>query len=367
VRPCTPRPLCLYEQVFFSRGGIAGGTPAFTAPRSWVRRHLARKHFELYPRDRYNPCSLTHLWGGAQMSNTAGRWEAALQRIIMLEVVALVVLVCGMVIYPPGVCGGSNRVTSLRLSAARQIAQAHLAYAQDYDERFCPAVVDNPASEPPKGTDYAASWMRLLGSYVESQGVFYLPAQATPRGVSREQTRTRAWGMPMRWRFYSGSDPSPTNMWKTPFGEAMMDGIGGYHRVGDSNYFGSGPAQFCEQRRGKLRPEVIPSYSTADIARPAETVLVLEALSFEYGMTCRLRVPAPRDAVDKSSSYHGLNFAPRLQDGYVYKNGYKYRTGHGFVAYADGHAKRIFGTESLFAIHRRADGAPYYRMQYVRE
>jgi hypothetical protein len=302
------------------------------------------------------------------MSNTAGRWEAALQGIIMLEVVALLIFVCGVIIYPPGMCGGgSNRVASLRLSAAKQIALAHQAYAADYDERFCPAVMDNPESELPKGTDYAASWVRLLEPYVESQNVFYLPAQATPRGISREQTRTRSWGMPMRWRFYSGSDPSPTNLWQTPFGAAMMDGVGGYHRVGNSNYFGAGPAQFCGQRRNNLRPEVIPSYSTADIVRPAETVLVLEALSFEYGMTCRLRVPAPKDAVDTSSPYHGLNFAPRLRDDYVYKNGYKYRTGHGFVVYGDGHAKRIFGTESLFVIHRRADGAPYYRMQYVRE
>jgi len=50
----------------------------------------------------------------------------------------------------------------------------------------------------------------------------------------------------------------------------------------------------------------------ADIARPAETVLVVEALSFEYGMTCRLRMPAPKDAVDASSPYYGLNYAPRL-------------------------------------------------------
>ena len=301
------------------------------------------------------------------MSNTSGRWETALRVLIKLEAFALVVFVCGLIIYPPGMCGHPQRTAVLRLSAARQIAQAHLAYAEDYDERFCPAVVDNPDSEPPDGTDYAASWMRLLEPYVENAEIFTLPKQAVPWDVSRAQTRTRSWGMPMRWRFYSGSDPSPTNLWQTPFGAAMMDGIGGYHRVGDSNYFGEASAKFCGQRGGNPRPEVIPSYSLADIVRPAETVLFLDALSFEYGMTCRLRAPAPKDAVDTASPYHGLNYMPRLLGKYRTRNGFRYREGHGFVVCADGHAKRIFHTEQLFRIHRCADGAPYYRMQYARE
>jgi hypothetical protein len=209
--------------------------------------------------------------------------------------------------------------------------------------------------------------VRLLEPYVKSQAIFYLPAQATPLSVSREQTRLRTWGMPMRWRFYSGSDPSPTNLWQTPFGAAMMDGIGGYHRVGDSNYFGAAPALFCGQRGGNPRAEVIPSYSVADIARSAETVLVVEALSFEYGMTCRLRAPAPKDAVDASSPYYGLNYAPRLLGEYRVRNGFRYREGRGFVVFAAGHARQIFRTEQLFMINHRADGAPYYRMQYARE
>ena len=302
------------------------------------------------------------------MGDSSQRWAAALRALIKLEVFALAAVVCGVIIYPPGWCGRlGNRVAALRLPVAKQIGQAHLAYAQDYDERFCPAVLDNPASEPPNGTDYAASWVRLLEPYVKSQAIFYLPAQATPLSVSREQTRLRTWGMPMRWRFYSGSDPSPTNLWQTPFGAAMMDGIGGYHRVGDSNYFGAAPALFCGQRGGNPRAEVIPSYSAADIARPAETVLVVEALSFEYGMTCRLRVPAPKDAVDASSPYYGLNYAPRLLGEYRTRNGYRYREGQGFVVCADGHARRIFRTGQLFMINHRADGAPYYQMQYARE
>ena len=149
------------------------------------------------------------------MGDSSQRWAAALRALIKLEVFALAAVVCGVIIYPPGMCGHPCRTATIRLAVARQVGQAHLAYAQDYDERFCPAVSDNPASEPPNGTDYAASWVRLLEPYVKSQAIFYLPAQATPLGVSREQTRLRTWGMPMRWRFYSGSDPSPTNLWQT--------------------------------------------------------------------------------------------------------------------------------------------------------
>jgi len=94
---------------------------------------------------------------------------------------------------------------------------------------------------------------------------------------------------------------------------------------------------------------------------------VVEALSFEYGMTCRLRVPAPKDAVDALSPYYGLNYAPRLLGEYQTRNGYRYREGQGFVVCVDGHARRLRHTELLFIINHRADGAPYYRMQYARE
>jgi hypothetical protein len=53
------------------------------------------------------------------------------------------------------------------------------------------------------------SWVRLLEPYVKSQAIFYLPAQATPLSVSREQTRLRTWGMPMRWRFLFGQRSQP--------------------------------------------------------------------------------------------------------------------------------------------------------------
>jgi hypothetical protein len=89
------------------------------------------------------------------MGDSSQRWAAALRALIKLEVFALAAVVCGVIIYPPGWCGRlGNRVAALRLPVAKQIGQAHLAYAQDYDERFCPAVLDNPALG-------AAEWYRL--------------------------------------------------------------------------------------------------------------------------------------------------------------------------------------------------------------
>jgi hypothetical protein len=216
------------------------------------------------------------------MSNTAKRWETVLRVLIKLEAFALLVFLCWWVTSPPPLdgCGGRlSLVVSWRLSEAKQIAQAHMAYAQDYDERFCPAVVDNPDSEPPDGTDYAASWIRLLEPYVESQDVFYLPAQAVPRGVSRKQTRTRSWGMPMRWRFYSGSDPSPTNLWQTPFGAAMIDGIGGYHRVGNSNYFGAVPNAV---REGVMQNESLTKLVLTAVVLGAILLFCVGSIAYDY-------------------------------------------------------------------------------------
>lgn len=286
------------------------------------------------------------------MTNRQRDPNAVLRSIIWLEMAIVLFVFIFFPVFASG-CGRPRHLTS-RLNSAKQIAIAHLMYASDY-ERFCPAVVDNPESEPPTGTDYAASWMRCLEPYVKVKDIFGLR-------YDFQKTLTRSWGMPMRWRFYSGSDPSPTNMWRTPFGEAMMDGIGGYHRVGDSHYFGEAPAKFCGQRGGQLRSDVVPSYSETDILRPAETVLILDALSFEYGMTCRLRVPAPKDAADRASPYHGLNFAPRIER----RLGFWYRSPVGVVAFADGHAKPM-KVKQLFAIATDSSGAPYYKAQYVRE
>lgn len=245
-------------------------------------------------------------------------------------------------------------------SFAQKVASAHLMYMQDYDERFCPAVVDNPDSEPPSGTDYPASWQRLLEPYGASD--FNAPYRVYSDRSPKETRKIRFWGMPMRWRFYSGRDASADNLWATPFGAAMMDGVGGYHRMGNSNYFGEGPARFCGQRRGNLRPRFLPSYTLADIARPAETALVLEALSFEYGMTCRLPVPAPRDATDQTSYYHGLNFRNRTAN----RHGFWYGSWEGVVIFTDGSCKRM-KPEQLFAIRTGVNNVPFYTFQYVRE
>ncbi len=299
------------------------------------------------------------------MTHKNKNWDKVLSVLILFS--PLVVMIGATAFFPvfSTRCSSSNDPNKVFSLQAKSIAFAHLMYAYDHDERFCPAVVDNPESEPPEGTDYAASWMQVLEPYVRNNAVYELPAGFLSSSSRVKDGRTRSWGMPMRWRFYSGSDPDGNNLWATRFGTAMMDGVGGYHRVGASNYFGAGPAKFCGQRGGDMRPRVVPSYTLADIERPFETALILNALSFEYGMTCRLPVPAPRDAIDESSHYYGINFVPRLRFRGMKPESHGYRTGEGIVAFVEGHARRMT-TEQLFTIEHDSRGVPYFKHQYTR-
>jgi catechol 2,3-dioxygenase-like lactoylglutathione lyase family enzyme len=175
-----------------------------------------------------------------------------------------------------------------------------------------------------------------------------------------------SYGMLMRWRFYSGRDPGATNLWATGFGAAMMDGVGGYQFTPGASYFGSAPARFCGQG-GTQADRFAPSYTFAQIARPAEVAVIADALGFDYGMTCRNRYPAPADALDASSPYRGLNFAGRYAyEGERLYQGVPYRLGVGAVGFADGHVAGM-RTERLFTIFTTASGVPAYRYQYAGE
>ena len=67
-------------------------------------------------------------------------------------------------------------------------------------------------------------------------------------------------------------------VWAAPFGTAMWEGLGG----------------FCGPPIGDFRQEA-PSWCEAQVARPAETILVCDHLVFEWGLMAReLYYPAPR-------------------------------------------------------------------------
>jgi catechol 2,3-dioxygenase-like lactoylglutathione lyase family enzyme len=206
------------------------------------------------------------------------------------------------------------------------------------------------------GTDITFFPWRNIASPQEGAGLVREIWLAAPAASLISGGIIFSYGMLMRWRFYSGRDPGATNLWATGFGAAMMDGVGGYQFTPGASYFGSAPARFCGQG-GTQADRFAPSYTFAQIARPAEVAVIADALGFDYGMTCRNRYPAPADALDASSPYRGLNFAGRYAyEGERLYQGVPYRLGVGAVGFADGHVAGM-RTERLFTIH--ADYEPH--------
>ncbi len=292
--------------------------------------------------------------------------------LIELLVVIAIIAILAAILFPVFAQARDSARKATSISNVNQIMKAHMMYASDHDERFCPAVEDNPESEASTGIDYDASWIRKLQPYVRNFRVFYSPnARRQDDPVLTGANRTSggiifSYGMLMRWRFYSGRDPGPANMWATGFGNAMMDGVGGYQYTPGTSYFGSAPSRFCGQP-GTQADRFAPSYSFAQIARPAEVAVIADALGFDYGMTCRNRYPAPADALDASSPYRGLNFAGRYAyEGERLYQGVPYRLGVGAVGFADGHVAGM-RTERFFTIFTTASGVPAYRYQYAGE
>ncbi|MFQ3612075.1 MAG: prepilin-type N-terminal cleavage/methylation domain-containing protein [Fimbriimonadales bacterium] len=292
--------------------------------------------------------------------------------LIELLVVIAIIAILAAILFPVFAQARDAARKTTSISNVNQIMKAHMMYMQDYDERFAPAVEDNPETNASNGIDYDASWMLKVQPYVKNLRLFYSPnARRQDDPILTGPNRSSggiifSYGMLMRWRFYSGRDPGATNMWATGFGTAMMDGVGGYQFTPGNSYFGSAPSRFCGQP-GTQADRFAPSYTAAAVARPAEVAVVVDALGFDYGMTCRNRYPAPADATDASSPYRGLNFAGRYAyEGERLYGGVPYRLGVGAVGFADGHVAAL-RTERFFEIITLPSGLRAYRYQYAGE
>jgi prepilin-type N-terminal cleavage/methylation domain len=131
--------------------------------------------------------------------------------LIELLVVIAIIAILAAILFPVFAQARDSARKATSISNVNQIMKAHMMYAQDHDERFCPAVEDNPESEASNGIDYDASWMRKLQPYVRNFRVFYSPnARRQDDPVLTGSNRSSggiifSYGMLMRWRFYSGA------------------------------------------------------------------------------------------------------------------------------------------------------------------
>ena len=292
--------------------------------------------------------------------------------LIELLVVIAIIAILAAILFPVFAQARDKARSATSLSNAKQLGLAHMMYLQDYDERFAPVVVDNDAIP----IDYEASWMMKVQPYVKSIKLFYSPnarnqTEPTLTGTKKSNGIIYQYGMLARWKFYNGADPSATNTWETPFGKAMMDGIGGYFKEKNPDgsdpydYFGGAPAANCGTGAQSVN---VDSAAQAQVARPSETALLTDSLSFEYGMACVNFVPAPIDATaNPVPSWGNLAFAGRYSyAGKTNVNGFTIDAGQGAVVFADGHAK-MMRTEQFFEKFKTSGGVDAYKYQYIGE
>jgi prepilin-type N-terminal cleavage/methylation domain-containing protein/prepilin-type processing-associated H-X9-DG protein len=290
--------------------------------------------------------------------------------LIELLVVIAIIAILAAILFPVFAQARDKARSASSLSNAKQLALAHLMYAQDYDERFAPMAVDNDDFV----TDFEASWINKVQPYVKNFRLFYSPNatnQTDPVPGVSSRGIIYQYGMLARWRFWSGVNPGQggAGLWATPFGTAMMDGPGGYNlelnRNGQpsSPYFGGAPSGNC----GTAGGAPTPSASYAEIARPAESALICDSLTFDYGMICINRVPAPIDATDANPPFGRLAFAGRYAYvGEINIGGFPVRVGSGAVAFCDGHVK-MMRTEKFFETFVASNGQRAFRYQYIGE
>ncbi|MBC8018652.1 MAG: prepilin-type N-terminal cleavage/methylation domain-containing protein [Verrucomicrobia bacterium] len=293
--------------------------------------------------------------------------------LIELLVVIAIIAILAAILFPVFAQARDKARSATSISNVKQLALAHLMYTQDYDEQFVLCVEDTPLGDSARGIDYDVSWMQRIQPYTKNLGLFFSPNARNqdqpvvdPNAASRTSGGSiTSYAMLPRWRLWSGVNPGAGSTWRTPFGNALMDGIGGYNSVDGARRFGSGGSTFCGTPTFNER--IVESATQSQISRPAETALVFDSLMFEYGFTCRNVAPAPIDAADSNPPFGRLAFAGRYAfAGNVSAGGFTFPSGHGAVAFADGHVKNL-RTETFFETFTTTSGRLAYRYQYSGE
>lgn len=111
--------------------------------------------------------------GEEGLPRTGKRWGRGFTLLELAVVLALIVLLAGLLLPVLGQAREKSRQT-VCLSNVRQIAQAHLLYLQDWDERFPYWYVPAPLRPPPFGPH--SYWTECLQPYVHTGAIFHDPS-----------------------------------------------------------------------------------------------------------------------------------------------------------------------------------------------
>jgi prepilin-type N-terminal cleavage/methylation domain-containing protein/prepilin-type processing-associated H-X9-DG protein len=199
------------------------------------------------------------------------RARRAFTLIELLVVIAIIAILAALLFPVFAQAREKARQTSC-LSNLKQLGTAMVMYSQDYDELF-PPVIGREASDR---FYFEMSWMSLIQPYVKNLGVFIDPSSGFPSTDwqnNADLLRNYSYAPSMRSQGYAA-----TNLNAGPFGVAMWEGIGGF--------FGAETGSF---------KTTVPSYGEAQIARPADTILLCDHTLFDWGVSQKtIYYPSPR-------------------------------------------------------------------------
>ena len=181
--------------------------------------------------------------------------------LIELLVVIAIIAILAAILFPVFAQAREKARQTSCLSNLRQLSSAMIIYAEDYDGTFAP-VIARPSRQ--EKNPYLISWMHLLEPYTHSRGVFICPSSGhTSQDWEKNDDITRNYGYPPTLRIRGVDYVTAIT---GPFGEALWEGIGGF--------YGSPIGDFLEDT---------PSYGQAQIARPAETILLCDHGIYDFG------------------------------------------------------------------------------------
>lgn len=192
--------------------------------------------------------------------------------LIELLVVVLIISTLAAMLFPVFAQVRDKARQATCTSNLKQMAAGMLLYSQEYDGLFSPVLAGDPAAPPL----FPATWMGLLQPYVRSTAVFIDPAAAHhSQDWHSNDDLLRNYSYPPSWRV---TGRALNLVIAAPYGQALWDGIGGFAGTPVGSY-----------------QQPAPSRSQAQIARPADTILICDQKAFDWGLlTGHFYYPDPR-------------------------------------------------------------------------
>ncbi len=287
------------------------------------------------------------------VSKTANRTPRRAFTLIELLVVIAIIAILAAILFPVFAQARDKARQTTCLSNMKQASLAVVMYQQDYDETF---PLDDQEFTGEK-YNYDMSWVKSVQPYVKNLAMFSCPngaydpsvdgkpdADPTHSGAAGSETDTAtyttiggpvaSYGMPPTQQFLQGTNNVTDYRYfsaNPPYGPysttPLWQGLGGF---ADTQKAGA-----CY-----LPGFVTPSLANAQLARPAEEVLIEEDQFWDSGGCGGFPAyPRPRhskEAPDKTKS-------PAWPKGIIN------------IAYVDGHAK-AFKPQALFAVTKDPSG-----------